>query len=42
MRWVVTGAARNAATKYNFGWIEPDESIKILEELDAKFWICGP
>jgi predicted peroxiredoxin len=40
--WVVTGKVEDAAMKYDMGWTQPDESIKILEDLGAKFWVCGP
>jgi hypothetical protein len=40
--WVVTGKSENAVMKYDMGWTQPDESIKILEDLGAKFWLSGP
>lgn len=42
INWVVTGKSVNAAMKYDMGWTQPDESIRLLEDLGAKFWLCGP
>lgn len=36
-----TGMVKRAMNN-KIGWPQPEESIKILEELGAKFWICGP
>lgn len=39
--WLFTGMVKKAM-KNEIGWPQPEESIKMLEELGAKFWICGP